>query len=133
MPAIVLFDGQCAFCRKSVGILARLDWLDRFQFQDARDTARLPECAMPLVSRKLLDEMHLVAPDRKHVYAGYRALRWIAWRVPLLWPLAPFFYLPGAPWLGSRLYRWIARNRFKLVPCEHGVCTVGRTDHRENP
>jgi len=123
-PAIVLYDGQCAFCQKSVGLLRRLDWLGRVRCQDARDVANLPACAEPLVPAKLLEEMHVVTPDRKRAHVGYRAIRWLAWRLPLLWPLAPLFYLPGVPWLGSKLYRWVARNRFKLVPCRHGVCTV---------
>ncbi len=123
-PAIVLFDGQCAFCRKSVSLLRRLDWLGRFDCRDARDVANLPPSGDPLDPQRLLEEMHVVTPDRKRAYAGYRAVRWIAWRLPLLWPLAPFLHLPGAVWLGSKLYRWIARNRFKLVPCRHGVCTV---------
>ena len=124
MQAILLFDGQCAFCRKSVGILTRLDWLGRVHCQDARDLPNLPVCDEPLVPQKLLDEMHVVTADRQHAYAGYRAIRWLAWRLPLLWPLAPFFYLPGTLWLGNKLYRWVARNRFELVPCEHGMCQV---------
>jgi len=124
MQAILLFDGECAFCRKGVALLRRLDWSGRIHPQDARDTANLPPCAVPLLPEKLLEEMHVVTPDRQHVYAGYRAVRWLAWRLPPLWPLAPFFYLPGSLWLGGKLYRWIARNRFKIVPCEHGVCRV---------
>jgi predicted DCC family thiol-disulfide oxidoreductase YuxK len=123
-PAIVLYDGQCAFCRKSVRILQQLDWRGRFRYQDARDTANLPTCADPLDPAKLLEEMHVVTPDHRHAHRGYRAIRWMAWRVPLLWPVAPFLHIPGMTWLGTRLYRWAARNRFKLVPCTHGVCTV---------
>ena len=122
--AILLFDGECAFCRKCVGILKRLDWLKRIESRDARDVANIPPCAEPLVPQKLLDEMHVVTPDGMRAYAGYRAIRWLSWRVPPLWPLAPLMYLPGALWLGTRMYRWIARNRFKLVPCEHGACRV---------
>ncbi|MFO0803932.1 MAG: DUF393 domain-containing protein [Gemmataceae bacterium] len=122
--AILLFDGECAFCRKGVAILKKLDWRHRVECRDARDVANLPPCAEPLVPAKLLDEMHLVTPDGRRSYAGYRAIRWLSWRLPLLWPLAPLMYLPGALWLGTRMYRWVARNRFKLVPCEHGACRV---------
>jgi predicted DCC family thiol-disulfide oxidoreductase YuxK len=131
--AIVLYDGQCAFCRKSMAILNRLDWLGRVECRDARVPKLWPECAESLELQKLLDEMHVVTPDRQRSFAGYRAIRWLAWRLPLLWPLAPLFYLPGALWLGRRTYRWIARHRYQLVPCDHGVCTVGRSEHRENP
>jgi predicted DCC family thiol-disulfide oxidoreductase YuxK len=133
MQAILLYDGQCAFCRESVALLRRLDWFGRIHCQDARDTANLPECAEPLVPQKLLDEMHVITPDRRRSFAGYRAIRWLAWRLPPLWPLAPFFYFPGALWLGNKTYRWIARHRFQLVPCEHGVCTVQRSNHQEHP
>lgn len=118
---VVLYDGQCAFCRQSVALLRRLDWLGRLACRDARDPANLPPAA-PLVPARLLEEMHLVAGGR--VYHGFAALRWLAWRLPLLWPIAPFLYLPGVPRLGQRLYLWIARNRFQLVPCHGGVCTM---------
>ena len=122
--AILLFDGACAFCRRSVSILKRLDWLGRVEYRDARNVATLPHCDEPLDPIKLLEEMHLVTPDGRRAHAGYRAIRWLAWRLPPLWPLAPLFHLPGALWLGSRLYRRIPRNRFKLIPCEHGGCRI---------
>jgi predicted DCC family thiol-disulfide oxidoreductase YuxK len=68
--------------------------------------------------------MRVVTPDRKRAYAGFKAFRWMSWRMPLTWPLAPWLYLPGVPWLGHRVYLWIARNRFKLVPCKDGVCQL---------
>lgn len=122
--AIVLHDGLCRFCQRGVRILKRLDWLRRLRFQDCRDVANLPPSAEPLDPRRLLEEMHVVTPDRKHALHGYRAVRWLAWRLPLGWPVAPLLYFPGVPWLGSKVYLWVARNRFKIVPCKDGICTV---------
>jgi predicted DCC family thiol-disulfide oxidoreductase YuxK len=121
--AQVLYDGQCAFCRKSVDLLRRLDWLHRLTYVNARDPGQLPAGA-PLQPERLLQEMHLLTPTGQHVYHGFGAFRWIAWRLPLLWPLAPLLYVPGVSALGQRLYLWIARNRFRLVPCHGGVCTL---------
>jgi hypothetical protein len=28
------------------------------------------------------------------------------------------------PGLGQRVYLWVARNRFHLVPCHDGVCSI---------
>jgi predicted DCC family thiol-disulfide oxidoreductase YuxK len=123
---IVLYDGHCAFCQRGVRILRRLDWLGRLHYQDARDVAHLPPCGDPLDPHKLLDEMHVVPPARRRARAGYGAMRWLAWQLPAGWAVAPLLYLPGVPWLGTRLYRWVARNRFKLVPCSHGVCQLPR-------
>jgi predicted DCC family thiol-disulfide oxidoreductase YuxK len=120
--AVVLYDGMCPFCRRGVRTLRKLDWLGRLRYQDARDTAGLPACEVPLEPRRLLEEMHVVTPDRRRAYAGYRAFRWLAWRLPPLWPVAPLMYVPGTLWLGNRAYRWVARHRFDLAPCEGGVC-----------
>src|SRR5262245_28108521 len=97
---IVLYDGMCPLCQRAVRILKRLDWLKRLHCQDCRDTAHWPPSAVPLDLKKLLAEMHVVTPDRKRAPAGYRALRWMAWRLPLLIPLAPLLYLPGMPQIG---------------------------------
>ncbi len=121
---VVLFDGRCPLCQRSMRSLKRLDWLRRLHFQDCRDLAALPPSAVPLDPKRMLDEMHLVTPDRKRVYTGYRAFRWIAWRIPVLAPFAWLLYLPGMPWLGTKAYRWVARNRYNLVPCREGVCQV---------
>jgi predicted DCC family thiol-disulfide oxidoreductase YuxK len=122
--AVVLYDGMCPLCQRSVRILKRLDWLHRLAFQDCRDVAHLPKSAVQLEPKRLLQEMHLVTPDRKRVYVGFAAFRWIAWRLPLTFWLAPVLYLPGVPWLGRKMYLWVAKNRHQLVPCKDGVCSV---------
>src|SRR5262245_39739239 len=93
--AQVLYDGQCAFCTKSVALLQRLDWLHRLTYVNARDFEELPTRQPPLDSDRLLQEMHLLTPGGRCLYHGFRAFRWIAWRLPILWPLAPLLYLPG--------------------------------------
>ena len=120
----ILYDGQCPLCLKSVGILKRLDWFGQLTYVNARDREHLPPSDAPLDPERLIQEMHVLTPDGHCLYHGFGALRWIAWRLPLLWPVAPFLYIPGVPQLGQRLYLWIARNRFRLVPCHGGVCTL---------
>jgi predicted DCC family thiol-disulfide oxidoreductase YuxK len=120
--ALVLYDGQCPLCVKSASTIKRFDWTYALRFQDARDVDALPEREPPLDPQRLLNEMHLITPDNNHVYRGFGAFRWIAWRLPLLWPIAPLMYLPGIPALGEKAYLWIARNRYRLVPCHDGVC-----------
>src|SRR5688572_21767707 len=111
--AIVLYDGLCPLCRKSVAILTPLDWLNRLEFRDARDPANVPAREPPLEPARLLEEMHLITPDGSAVYHGFKVFRWMAWRLPLFWLLAPFLYIPGVPWLGQKIYMWVARNRYQ--------------------
>jgi predicted DCC family thiol-disulfide oxidoreductase YuxK len=122
--ALVLYDGNCPLCRRSVAVLKRLDWLGRLKCQDARDLEQLPAREPPLDPARLLDEMHLVTPDGQRVYHGFEVFRWMSWRLPALWLFAPFLYIPGVPTIGQRVYLWVARNRFQLVPCKDGVCQV---------
>jgi predicted DCC family thiol-disulfide oxidoreductase YuxK len=123
---VVLYDGMCPFCQRAVRLLKRLDWFKRLRYQDCRDTAHWPPCAAPLDLKRLLAEMHVVTPDRQRALAGYRAIRWMAWRLPLLVPVAPLLYVPGVPWLGNKLYLWIAKHRYDLIPCDDGGCRINQ-------
>lgn len=121
---VLLFDGKCALCTNGIRIVKALDWLDRVHYQDAHETDRLPPCDEELVPKRLLEEMHLVTPDRHHAYAGFRAFRWLAWRLPPTVLVAPLLYLPGVLWLGNRVYLLVAKNRFNLVACAEGACSL---------
>ncbi len=121
---IVLYDGMCALCQRGVRMLKGLDWLNRLHFQDCRDKAHWPPSAVPLEMKRLLEEMHVVTPDRQRAPAGYRAFQWMAWRLPLTLPFAPLMYIPGVTWLGNKIYLWVARNRYDLVPCHDGACQL---------
>lgn len=121
---VVLYDGMCPLCQRSVRILKRIDWLHQLHFQDCRDTANLPKSAVPLDPKRMLEEMHVVTPDRERVYAGFKAFRWMAWRMPMTAWFAWMLYLPGVPWLGNKVYLWVAKNRYDLVPCKDEVCQL---------
>ena len=122
--AIVLYDGQCPLCRKTTIILKRLDWLHLLTFHDCRDEAGIPANTAGLKPERMVAEMHVLSADRKSALSGFRAVRWIAGHVPLLWPLFPLLFIPGMPTIGQRIYLWVARNRFQLVPCRDGVCSM---------
>ena len=124
--AQVLYDGRCLLCQKSVTLLRRLDWLRVLVYVDVRDPDQLAACDLPIQPSRLLEEMHLITPGRRRVLHGFLAFRWIAWRLPALWLLAPLLYLPGMATIGQRVYLWVARTRFRLVPCHGGVCTLPR-------
>lgn len=122
--ARVLFDGDCAFCRKSVELLKKLDWFGNLDFVNVRDESLPLLKEPPVAGAPLLEQMHVLTRDGQHLYGGYRAIRWLAWRLPLTWLVAPFLYLPGMTYLGQKVYLAIARNRFKIIPCEHGACSL---------
>lgn len=122
--ARLLYDGACPLCRKSVALLKKLDWRKVLVFVNARNADQVVPLKVPVEQKRLLEEMHLVPPGGKPILHGFGAFRWMSWRLPLLWPVAPFLYIPGVPTLGQWIYLWVARNRFRLVPCHGGVCTI---------
>ena len=122
--ASVLFDGDCALCRKSIALLQRLDWGRRLAYVNIRETDNPLLQSPALAQAPLVEQMHVLTPDGSRLYQGFGAFRWLAWQLPALWLLVPLLYLPGIPALGQKLYLWIARNRFRLVPCHGGVCTI---------
>jgi predicted DCC family thiol-disulfide oxidoreductase YuxK len=58
--------------------------------------------------------LYLVLPDGRTL-PGFEAYRHVVLRVPGMWWMVPFFYLPVLSRLiGRPLYDWIAANRGRL-------------------
>jgi predicted DCC family thiol-disulfide oxidoreductase YuxK len=109
-PIVVLFDGRCGFCKRSIFVLSMLDWLHRLQFSSYHDPDHKKRYASHLSSETLNAEMHVRLSDgtfRK----GFFAFRAMAWHLPALWIFAPFLYIPGVSVLGSVAYSWVAEHR----------------------
>jgi hypothetical protein len=64
----------------------------------------------------LEEEMYVIYKGKP--YHGFYGYRRIALALPLLWPLAPWLYLPGIFWFGARVYGYVARNRFRFLWCD---------------
>jgi predicted DCC family thiol-disulfide oxidoreductase YuxK len=103
------YDGDCALCRRSVSILARLDVLKRMRWQ-AYQSLDAPPDGLTWAD---LDQQAYIWNGR-HIEGGFYAFRRLSLLLPLLWSLAPLFWLPGVDRLGQMAYRLIARNRSRL-------------------
>lgn len=144
----VLYDGHCGLCQRSVFVLALLDHLRRLRLVDFHDEKLRMKIAPDLTLKQLDRALHIRIqkpdtrnqkrpkkldsgfcppgrrPDRtgtldSRTLKGFDALRALSWHLPPLWPIAPFFYLPGVAPLGRRIYGRVAAARRK---CVHGVC-----------
>jgi predicted DCC family thiol-disulfide oxidoreductase YuxK len=122
--ALLLYDGKCNFCLASVKRLRILDvfgWIDPLDFHLQPDLSTLHPS---LTAARCHNEMVLLESHGK-VSGGFNAFRRLCLKLPLLWPLIPLVYLPGARAAGSGIYRWIAVNRFRLhagEKCEANQC-----------
>jgi predicted DCC family thiol-disulfide oxidoreductase YuxK len=104
---IVVYDGSCGMCRRSVRLVQRLDWLHRFDLQAYDDAIR----CYPEVARGVLDDGLRVRFPNHTVTVGMPAVRSIGMRLPATMLGAWLLYLPGFSWLGAKVYRWISRHR----------------------
>lgn len=116
----VLYDGHCGLCLRSVCILHLCDWLDRLSLVDFRNREKAKQIAPDVTENALDKSMHIKLPNGSY-RTGFDAFRTLTWKLPPLWIVAPFLYLPGIPQVGRKAYASIAERRKK---CTHETCTV---------
>lgn len=122
---VVLYDGQCRFCRAG---MRRLTWWDcqgKLSYLSIHDP-QVPERWPDLPHERLLDEMCII--DRSGArHWGADAARYLTRRLRRLWWLAPLTHIPGAMLIARPMYRFIARRRYLIAgktECESGSCSV---------
>jgi predicted DCC family thiol-disulfide oxidoreductase YuxK len=108
---MVLYDGGCGMCARSVTFLLQVDTLRRLRFADIDVDWHWLSTDYPTLDHDAcLAEMHVITNDGR-IHSGFDAFRSIVWVVPLAWFVLPFLYIPGIPQMGRRIYRSIAANR----------------------
>lgn len=118
-PIRVLYDGNCGLCRRTMGVLGVFDWFQQLRPVNALDRSRVESEGLGyLDDADLMQDMHAAwrAGDDWRDARGYAAYQAIAWRVPLLWPVAPLLYLPPVAAVGRGVYRRVADSRACRVP-----------------
>ncbi|MFO0925136.1 MAG: DUF393 domain-containing protein [Pirellulales bacterium] len=121
---LVLFDGQCNFCRTQIGWLQWLDKWSQLEFLSLHDpsvAARAPN----LTFEQLMEQMWVVTPEGSQ-FGGADAVRYLSRKLPFLFPLAPVLHFPFSMPLWRACYRCIARYRYYLAGknCENGTCSL---------
>ena len=114
---LVLYDGGCGVCSRTVSLVSRLDVFGRVRFADVvRDWERLSREHPALDRGRCLAEMHVITPPGR-IAAGFDACRSLAWVLPLGWLTLPLLYFPGVAPVGRRLYRAVAAHRTTATAC----------------
>jgi predicted DCC family thiol-disulfide oxidoreductase YuxK len=109
---VLLFDGQCGFCRQWVARLRRWDRRGAIQTLPGAERGTLP--ALPPIPDASLDRaMQFVTPDGR-VFPGARALPVLLPYLPGGRLLALSFRIPGFQAIADRLYAWISARRHRF-------------------
>lgn len=110
MSQIVVFDAQCLLCNGWVQFLLKHD--KRRQFQFAAIQGQLGRTLLTNAGLQVegLQTLLLVKGDQswQHTEAILRIVHALGWP----WRIAGLLRLVPAP-LRDRLYRWVARNRYR--------------------
>lgn len=116
----LLFDGHCGLCQRSVFSLVMLDHLQRLKPVDFHDAELKKKVASDIALKDLDKAMHIRFPNKKTL-KGFSAARALTWHLPVLWIVAPLFYIPGVSIIGNKIYKRVARSRKK---CTHESCSL---------
>ncbi|TWT90746.1 hypothetical protein Mal64_11430 [Pseudobythopirellula maris] len=114
----IYFDGNCRLCRHTINLLLELDWLRCLEVRNTLQLEKSDPIYATADEQALLTDMHGAHYEEGALQTavGYDVYRWIAWRIPLLWPLAPLMYLPPVSIVGRKIYRRVADSRACRVP-----------------
>jgi len=115
---VVIYDGQCPFCRRQVQRLIWWDCQKRLAYlslDDQEVASRYPD----LKTDALLAQMHIVTHDGR-VFAGARAFRYLTRRLRRLWWLMPLLHVPFSLPLWQWGYHYIAKRRGR---CNADTCS----------
>lgn len=119
-PWVVIYDGACAVCTRTVNRLREWDRDARFEmvpYQADGVRERFPE----ITAEEFERSVQLIGPEGR--FQGAAAVERILALVPRGRPLAWLFRIPLVRPIAERVYRLFARNRHRFGCGEH--CAVG--------
>jgi predicted DCC family thiol-disulfide oxidoreductase YuxK len=128
-PPIILFDGRCGLCTRSVQFILKRDRDARFRFAPLESTAAARAC-----TRIGAPTPQAVEPDSIIVIADGQALERsdaalsIAARLPFPWPILTVFRVVPRG-LRDWVYGIIARNRYRWFG-RHDACMIPTPEQR---
>jgi predicted DCC family thiol-disulfide oxidoreductase YuxK len=108
-PLIVVYDGGCRLCRRTIAVLKSIDLFDVLDpVAGLSDDPRRPQFT-EITDEMLVRDLYVIRGTE--AAGGYDAYAQIARRVILLWPIALIMRLPPVATAGRRIYRRVADSR----------------------
>jgi predicted DCC family thiol-disulfide oxidoreductase YuxK len=109
----VIYDGQCNLCSNLVQVLEKLDRGQQFRYVSMQDSAGLAQFNITPEDCEL--GMILIENGSDRRWQGSDAAEEIGRLLPLGQVfIAAYRALPGAKWVGDRVYEQVRDNRYTL-------------------
>lgn len=124
--AVILFDGVCNFCNRSVQFIIKRDRSGYFRFASQQSSAG---SALLGAFPEALGTDSIVLIEREKAYTESTAVLRIARRLDGLWKAAYLAIVIPRP-LRDLFYRWFARRRYRWFG-KQSSCMMPTPDMRE--
>jgi predicted DCC family thiol-disulfide oxidoreductase YuxK len=110
----VIYDGNCNLCVNSVKLLEQLDQGQQFRYAPMQDRATLAQFGItPEDCQRGIILINADQPAQR--WQGSAAIEEIGRLLPLGASfVAAYRQLPGAKWIGDRLYEQVRDNRYAI-------------------
>lgn len=118
-PYTLVYDGMCRICNPLADAVRRWDRRGRIEVIPSQATglmARFPWIPRDAYARAI----QLIGPGGA-TYQGAGAIEHLLGILPRGRLIAWIFLIPGIRVLADRVYRWVARNRYRMGCGEHCV------------
>ena len=120
---IVVYDGECQFCRRQTERIRRYDRHDRLECVP-RQTPWLTDRFPELADDDFNTGMRLIMPDGR-IYVGADSVHQIVRQLPVLSWFAWLYRVPGLHALARVGYAWVAARRLSLGrSCDEQACAL---------
>ena len=123
---VVLFDGKCVFCRKSVKMLSWWVAKDQLAYVSLHDPY-VAELCPELTHDEMMKQIYLISREDCSKHGGAEAIRYLSTRSWRLWIAAPFLHFPGSMPLWQWMYQQIAKRRYLIAGKDDDACDEDST------
>jgi len=119
---VIVWDGDCSFCQKSIIMAQKFDWFKRFIIINSNEQ-KMYEEYLEGWDKNINKGLWAKGKNSPKSSVGFDGFRRMTWVMPLLWPILPFLYIPFIPIFGRLVYNWIAKNRYRFG-CNSSSCNI---------
>jgi predicted DCC family thiol-disulfide oxidoreductase YuxK len=106
---LVIWDENCSFCKSTIQLIKKIDFLDKIQFIPNSDTGTLVRYGITVEQSE--EAMQVVDTSENVVYSGFYGFRQITLVLPPFGALFLLMSIPFVEHIGVKTYRRIAQRR----------------------